>query len=315
MKKYIFKRILQIIPVLIGVSLLTFILMRVAPGDAAYIKLEAMGAEVTPEAVEYMRNQMGLNRPILVQYFSWLKDILSLNFGNSLITGQPVIGEFSARFGATVRLTFVSMSIVAIIAIPVGIFSAMYYEGFFDNFSRIISILIMSIPTFCLGLLMILLFSIKLNWLPSFGDKGFISLILPSIALSSGLTASYSRLIRSSLLDELSKDYIRAARARGVRPISLVTRHALKNALTPIITAFGIQFGILLGGTTVVETVFSWPGMGKFMVDSVMSRDYTIIQSYVLFIAIIFVLANLIVDIICMFLNPKMRRANLEGSK
>ncbi|MDL2237124.1 ABC transporter permease [Christensenellaceae bacterium OttesenSCG-928-K19] len=307
MGNYLVKRLLQIIPVLLGVTVLTFLLMRLAPGDAALMKLQSMGIDPTPEALFAMRERLGLDQPLFTQYWIWLGDVLRLDLGNSIITGRPVLEEFALRFSNTLQLALASMGVIAAIAFPVGVLSAMRKNRMFDGASRMGSIFIMSIPSYCVGLLLIILFSVKLRLLPSFGTGTPLHIVMPSLALSLGLAAYYSRFIRSTLLEELSKDYIKAARARGASTAVLVWRHALKNAATPIITSLGMSFGLLLGGSAVVELIFSWPGVGKYLVESILQRDYPAVQGCVFLIALLFVAINLCIDIVCMLLDPRTR--------
>ena len=274
MAKYILKRILGAIPVLLGVTLLVFLLLRIAPGDAAMIRLQALGIDPSPEVLDQMREPMGLNLPVWKQSIQWISDVARLDFGNSLITGEPVINEFLLKFRATLQLSVPTLVVVILAAIPSGILSAVFQDRFVDNISRAITTIFMSVPPFCLGLLLILVFSVKAGILPSFGTGSVLHLVMPCVTLSAGLTAHYTRFIRSALLDEFSKGYIRSARMRGVNTWRLTVSHAMKNALIPVITSFGMSFGLLLGGSAMVEKIFSWPGVGKFLIDAILRRDY-----------------------------------------
>ena len=298
----------MIVPVLFGVTVLTFVLIRLTPGDAAQTKLASMGIEPTEQALEMVRERLGLNQSLPTQYAIWLTDVLRLDFGNSIVTNAPVLEELTVRLRPTVELTAISMAVVIIFSFPIGIISAMRSDGLVNRFSRLLSMLVMSIPAFCAGLLFILLFSVKLKWLPTFGYGEVRNIVLPTAALAMGMSAYYARFIRLALMEELSQDYIRAARARGAGVVTLVFSHALKNAFVPILTSLGMSFGFLLGGAAVVERIFSWPGLGKYLIDAILKRDYPVVQCYVLFLGLMFVLINLTVDIVCAYMNPKIRR-------
>lgn len=319
MGRYIAKRLLALIPILIGVSVLVFVLLRVAPGDAAHLRLAQLGLDPTPEALAAMRHELGLDQNLFIQYFRWLGDAVRLDFGLSVTTGQPAFAEFAARFPATLALALPVLAVTVLLAFPVGVLSAVRRGGVFDTISRVATILLMSIPAFCLGLLLILLFSVRLGWLPSFGAGGPLHLLLPCATLALGFAASYARFIRTTMLEELSRDYVRAARARGLAVRAIVWGEALKNAAPPIITSLGIQLALLLGGSAVVEKVFSWPGVGKFLIDAILARDYPVVQCCVLVFAVFFVLVNLAADLLCALVDPRIRAggraAKREGTE
>ena len=307
MKGYILHRLIYLLPVLIGVSIITFILIRIAPGDPAEILLRAEGREITEETVEIMRDRFGLNDPLPQQYLHWLKDIARFDLGTSFRTGRPVTAEIISRFPATLELTLSAMVFMIILALPAGILSALYRHSFIDNASRVIALLGVSMPNFWQGLLLIYFFGVMWNILPTFGRGGVQHLILPSVTLGFSMAAVYMRILRASILDILGEEYIKVAHARGLWERWIISRHVLKNALLPAVTLMGISMGNLLGGTVVVETIFAWPGAGKFLVEAIFNRDYPVIQGYALFIAIIFVLLNLLVDISYAFLDPRIR--------
>jgi ABC-type dipeptide/oligopeptide/nickel transport system permease component len=242
------------------------------------------------------------------QYLRWLRDAARLDFGRSLTTGKPVAGEYFAHLKATAALTFPALILAAAIALPAGIFSALRKGGLFDNACRALAVLTLSIPSFCLGLFFILLFSVRLRRLPSFGSGNAKHLILPVLTMALGSAAHYTRFIRGVLLEEFSKDYIRAARARGLMPGALVWGQALKNAAAPVITSLGMSLALLLGGQAVVEKVFSWPGAGKYLIDAILRRDYPVAQCAVIFFALFFVGLNLAADLLCMLIDPQIRR-------
>ncbi|GHT84998.1 peptide ABC transporter permease [Spirochaetia bacterium] len=313
MKRYILKRpavarLFQFVPVFFGVTALVFFLLRLAPGDAAYIILQDRGVDLSAESLTKARSELGLDKPVLVQYGSWLKAVLKLDLGNSVMTHEPVLAELSRRFRMTLMLTLSAMALVALLAFPLGVLSAVYQGKFWDTICRIAAIAAMSVPAFCAGLLCILLFSVHLKWLPSFGAGTPAHLVMPCFVLAIGSAAHYTRLIRSALLEELSKEYVRTARARGVGPKNLIYAHAMKNALLPVLTSLGMSLAMMLGGAAVVEKVFSWPGLGMYLIDAVARRDYPVVQGCVLLYAFLFTFVNLAVDILCIVLDPRVRR-------
>lgn len=312
MKKLLMQRLLQCAPVFFGVTILVFFLLRIAPGDGAYLRLHDLGLDPSPEALAEIRESLGLNRPIPVQYLVWLRDLLRLDLGRSLATGEPVIAELSLHFRWTVALTLPVILVIPAAAFPLGLLSALYQRRLWDGAIRWPVILIMSVPSFCLGLLFILLFGVHLKWLPSFGAGTPAHSVLPALTLALGSIAYYARFIRAVFLEEFAKEYIRAARARGVGRPGLV-RSALKNALIPVITSLGMSAAMLLGGSTVVEKVFSWPGVGKYFIDAVLRRDYQVVQGCVLLFAVLFVSINLIADMLCLLLDPLLRRNGTEA--
>lgn len=315
MKAYLFKRLLHLIPVFLGVSVVTFTLIHLAPGDPAYYMLQKAGVEPTKEALQALRHDMGLNLPIWQQYLRWCGQILQLNLGISIKTGDTVVKELLDRLPATLELAGASLVMIILIAFPLGIFSAMYQGGWLDRLSRGVTVVSLAMPQFWLGLLLIYFFAVKIHLLPASGRGDIDHLILPAFTLSLGMAFKYARLLRTSLLEVLSQEYVRAARARGVKPLRLVTHYGLNNALVPILATFGMSFGQLLGGSVIIETVFSWPGIGKFAMESIMNRDYMVVQGYALLMALIFVLVNLCLDIACMLLDPKTKIYNFTRQR
>lgn len=304
---YIIKRIGLMIFVLLGVSVAVFSIMYLIPGDPAeMIAKERYGEEATSETIEYVRRELGLSRPIYLQYFYWLVNVLHGDLGYSYRTGQPVLDEILTRLPATIKLAIVSLVISIIIAIPIGILSAAKQYSVIDNISIISALIGVSVPNFWLGLLLILFFSMSLGWLPVYGYESLEHIILPAITLGTGMAAVTTRLMRSNMLEELGKDYIRTAKAKGLSKAAVV-RHASKNALIPVVTIVGLQFGSLIEGAVVVEVVFAWPGIGRLLVNSIFARDFPVIQGCILLIAVMFVLANLLVDISYAYLDPRIR--------
>ncbi|ATZ61734.2 MAG: ABC transporter permease [Methanosarcinales archaeon Met12] len=308
MLTYILRRICLMVFILLGVSIITFSLMHFVPGDPAeVIAIERYGEEVTAETIEHVRRELELDQPIYIQYFRWLINVLHGDLGYSHRTDRPVLDEIMARLPATVELALAGMLVSLIIAIPVGIISATKQYSIVDNVSMFGALLGVSMPNFWLGLLLILFFSVHLGWLPVFGRGGIEHLILPAITLGTGMAAITTRLMRSSMLEVLRQDYIRTARAKGLSEKVVINKHALKNALIPVVTVVGLQFGFLLEGAVIVEVIFAWPGVGRLLVDSIFARDFPVIQGCILFIAVMFVLVNLLVDISYAYLDPKIR--------
>lgn len=295
---------------MLGVSIITFGLINLAPGDPAELMLRSEGMEPSREAVEALREELGLNDPVYVQYGRWLWNALHLDLGKSFRTAAPVVEELAARFPATLELTIAALVFMLALAVPAGILAALYRHDFLDHLSRIIALLGASLPGFWLGLMLIYFLSVKLGLFPVMGRGGLNHLVLPATTLGFGMAAVYARMLRASMLDVLGQEYIKVARAKGLREKWVIGRHALKNAILPAVTLFGMSFGYLLGGAVIVETIFAWPGVGKFAVDSIFNRDYPVIQGYVLFMALIFVLANLLVDLSYGLLDPRIR---MEG--
>ena len=304
MHKYVLRRLLLLIPVLLGVSLLVFTIMSLTPGDPAQLIL---GENAPKEAILKLREEMGLNDPFLVQYFRFVGKAVLGDFGRSYTTGREVFGEIFSRFPNTLILAVIGIIISVCIGIPVGIISATRQYSFLDSFSMVLALLGVSMPVFWLGLMLILTFSVKLGLLPSGGFDGFKSLILPSLTLGVGSAAIITRMTRSSMLEVIRQDYIRTARAKGVAEKVVINKHALKNALIPIITVVGLQFGGLLGGAVLTESVYSWPGVGRLMVDAIRQKDTPTVLATVVFLAATFSVVNLLVDILYAYVDPRIK--------
>ncbi len=304
MHKYVLKRVLLLIPVLLGVSLLVFAIMSLTPGDPAQLIL---GENAPKAAVLKLREEMGLNDPFFMQYFRFVKNAIMGDFGRSYTTGREVFGEIFARFPNTLILAIIGIIISVCIGIPIGIISATRQYSFLDSFSMVIALLGVSMPVFWLGLMLILTFSVKLGWLPSGGYNGLSSIILPAITLGVGSAAIITRMTRSSMLEVIRQDYIRTARAKGVTEKVVINKHALKNALIPIITVVGLQFGHLLGGAVLTESVYSWPGVGRLMVDAIRQKDTPTVLAAVVFLAAAFSVVNLLVDILYAYVDPRIK--------
>lgn len=305
--KYILKRVVGIIPVLLVISFLSFALMNLAPGDPAEIMLTSQGTVVTPELLETVREDMGLNEPFINQYFNWLKNVLHGDLGTSYATGISVADEINEHLPYTIMLTATTMILTLGISIPLGILSAIKKDKITDNIIRAFAFIGNSIPGFFLALILLLIFSLKLKLLPILSESGATSIILPTITLAIAMISKYIRQIRAVVIEELEKDYVKGARARGVKEKVVIYRNVLKNIMITVITLTGLSIGSLMGGTTVVESIFVWPGVGSLVLSAIANRDYPIIQGYVLWMGCIFVVINLITDLLFRVFDPRVR--------
>lgn len=305
MYKYILRRLLMLLPVMLGVSFIVFTMMYITPGDPARIML----GESTPATeVEKLREELGLNDPFLIQYGRFVKNlVLHQDIGRSYTSRRPVMDEILSRLPNTLKLATLGMLVAVVLGIPTGIISATKQYSIFDNVSMVAALLGVSMPNFWQGLMLILLFSVQLRWLPSSGFSNFKEMILPAITLGTSSAAIITRMTRSSMLEVIRQDYIRTARAKGQVESVVVNRHALKNALIPIVTVIGLQFGYLLGGAVLTESIFGISGVGRLMVDSINARNYPVVQGGVLTIALAFSFVNLMVDILYAFLDPRIK--------
>ena len=332
MLRFVVRRLLLLVPILLGLSILVFFWIRALPGGPAQALL---GEHATPQAIAQIEREYGLDKPIQVQYWRYLKTVAKLDFGQSVATRRDVTTELRQKFPATVELAVAAMLFSIIFGIPLGFFAAKRYGGLFDNLSLIGSLLGVSIPIFFLGIILKYIFAIQLGLLPTVGridvlidiehPTGFYvldallagnlhafldtlkHLILPAIALGSIPLSIIARITRAAVLDVQNEDYVRTARAKGMSPGIVDRRHVLRNALLPIVTVIGLQVGFLLAGAVLTETVFAWPGIGTWLVDAIESRNYPVLQGGILFVALVFVLVNLIVDVSYAFLNPRIR--------
>jgi peptide/nickel transport system permease protein len=305
MFKYILKRIVSMIPVIIGVAFIVFTLLYITPGDPARMTL---GDLATDEAIEDFREENGLNDPFLVQFGHYLyKAAFKGDIGRSYVTKRPVTQEIMSAFPATLKLAAFSMFLAILMGIPFGIISAIKQYSWFDSITMVFAMVGISMPVFWLGVLLILFFSVQLGWLPSSGLDGFSGMILPSITLAAQAVAIVTRMTRSSMLEVIRQDFIRTVRAKGQKESKVIWRHALPNTLIPVITIAGIQFGQLLGGAVLTESIFSIPGVGRLMVESIKMRDFPVVQGGVLYIAIAFSLVNLLVDLFYAWIDPRIR--------
>ncbi len=333
MVRYIGRRLLSLLPVLLGITLLVFIFLHLIPGDPATILL---GERATPEQVAALRERLGLDEPLPLQYLAFLGQLLRFDLGKSIISSIPIAQDIQVRWPATFELSLSAMVVAVGLGIPAGVFAAVRKNSWLDNLATIGSLLGVSMPVYWLGLLLIYLFAVNLNWLPPSGrlsvDAGLgfepitgfylldallqgnlrafqdalAHLILPAIAVGTIPLAIIARITRSAMLEVLSQDYIRTARAKGVLERWVIFKHALKNALLPVITIIGLEFGTLLGGAILTETIFSWPGIGSWIYEGILARDYPVVQGGVIVVAVTFVIVNLLVDLSYAFLDPRI---------
>lgn len=301
---YVTRRLFHTVLVVLAISVIIFFSIRLT-GDPVSVMFSA--GEPSKEAIAEVRTALGLDKPLYVQYGIFLKGIVTLDFGESFRSGTPVIGLIFERLGATLVLALGGIIVAVLIAFPVGILSAVKRGTPVDFFGRIFSLIGISFPNFWLGIMLILIFAVNLKWLPSSGFDGLSSLILPSITLGMILSGILARLIRSSMLEVMNQQYMSTARSKGISEWSVIIKHGFRNALLPTITFLGLQFGSLLGGTVIVEQVFSWPGIGRLIIDAINQRDYPVIQGGVIFLAIIMVVVNLIVDLSYTLIDPRIK--------
>lgn len=306
--KQLGKRLFQILIVALGISFLTFMITYLAPGDPVRIMYSASGIMPSEELVQEVREEMGLNRPVLVQYFDWLFHCLQGDFGTSYSYSKPVVSVLANRLWPTLKLSLMSMVIMLVVAIPIGMAQATHKNSIVDYALRGITFFGVSMPNFWVGLLLMMLFCVKLKWLPVVCSGGKLKdLILPSVTLAFAMSAKYTRQVRTAILEELSQDYVTGARARGVAERKILWGNVFPNSLLPLITMLGLSLGSLLGGTAVVEVIFSYPGLGNLAVGAITAYDYPLIQGYVLWISLIYMLVNLLVDISYNYVDPRMR--------
>ncbi|HHN8364297.1 nickel ABC transporter permease subunit NikB [Morganella morganii] len=307
MMRFIFRRMLLLIPMLLGTSLFIFLILRLGPSDPALDYLRLSKIPPTPQAVESARELLGLDKPVMTQYFHWLSDALHLDFGISYATQKPVLPDLLYFLPATLQLAGLALALTIILSVPMGMLAARYREKWPDQLVRVIAFIGVSMPNFWLGFLLILLFSIHLGWLPPMGKGEAKHLIMPVIAISLMSLAINARLLRASMLEVAGQRHVRYARLRGLSEMTVERSHILRNAWLPVITAIGMHIGELLGGALIIESIFSWPGVGRYAVSAIMNRDYPVIQCFTLLMVVIFVLCNLIVDIIYAIADPRIR--------
>lgn len=309
MLKYIAKRLLMLIPVLIGATFLVFFIMDLSPEDPAIVIL---GAEASQESIDQLHEELGLDDPLIVRYGSFVKDLLRGDLGQSYKNKMDVMSQLMEKLPNTILLAFSGMVVAVILGIPVGIISAKWQYSIFDNIAMIVTLILAASPAFWMGLILVIVFSLNLGIFPSAGmgtglADGLRSLVLPAFTLGGSTAALVARTTRSSMLEVIHQDYIDTAKAKGLRESVITTRHELKNALIPIVTAVGLQFGVLLGGSVMTESVFSWPGIGRFVVESIKAKDIPCVLGSVVMLSIMFTFVNLFVDILYAFIDPRIK--------
>ncbi|MCY4138252.1 MAG: ABC transporter permease [Rhodobacteraceae bacterium] len=315
MTSYAINRLLLMIPTLLGVAILVFIMMRMLPGDIVELKLLAEGGQVSEEALEAERKKLGLDKPMWLQFVDWMVGLVTLDFGKSLWTERPVVDEIASRIELSVQVAVMATTLAVAIAIPLGTLSALFKDTWLDYAIRVFSIAGLAVPSFWLGMLLILALLLNFNWIPPltftpiYEDpvRNLSQLIWPAMAVGYRYSAVATRMMRSSILEVLKEDYIRTARAKGVFERMVIARHAMKNAMLPVITVIGLEFGFLIGGLVVTEQVFNLNGLGKLFVETVTRGDYTMVQALVMLIAVIFVLINFVVDMLYGVFDPRVR--------
>lgn len=304
MHKYILKRLLFLIPVMLGVSFIVFSIMSLTPGNPVEMML---GDNYTEEAAAEITEQLGLDQPFLIRYVRYILSAFQGNLGMSIHTGRPVMTEIMARLPNTIILAVAAILLAVFFGIPFGTIAAAKQYSFMDSLATFVALLGVSMPNFWLGLMLILLFSAKLNWFPPGDFTGFVSTVLPALTLSANSLAIITRMTRSSMVETLRLDYVQTARAKGIKEYRVLIRHALRNAMIPVVTTIGLQFGFSIGGAVLVETIFSWPGIGRLLVDAIKWKDTPIVVAVVMILALLFTLINLLVDIVYAFLDPRIR--------
>lgn len=316
MTGYVLRRLLALVPTWLGISFIAYVLAVLAPGDPAELILNArLDQPPTEQQLVQFREANGLDDPFLVQYGSFVAGLLRGDFGTSFRSGEPVLDELTARFPSTLQITVPAFALALLLAVLIGVLSALRRNSVADHTSRVAALVSDSVPSFVLAYLLIIVFSVQLGLLPVAGKGGWDHLVLPVLTLALATMASLMRLTRSSFLEVLGEDYVRTARAMGLRWRTIVFRNALKNALIPVLTVAALLFAGFVTGTAIVETVFAWPGVGKFVVDSIFARDYAVIQGFVVFAGTVFVLVNLVVDLLYVRLDPRVRLSTAGGRR
>lgn len=307
MRRSIVRRVLQFIPVLLGITFLAFLLIYLSPSDPVSVRMSAGGISVSPEIMESMRRSMGLDRPLLVQYGDWLWNILHGNMGKSYITDADVLDQILKALPYTLKMAGASLLLTLCISIPVGILTAAMQNSKFDYVVRVMAFVGNALPNFIIALCLMFIFSYRLGWIPVLATTKPIGLILPALTLALVMSSRYIRQIRAAMLDELSKGYVVGLRSRGLSETTILYKNALKNIMVTVITLTGISLGSLLGGTVIVETVFTWPGLGSLIMEGISQRDYPVVQAVIVWMASAFMVVNLLTDISYTVFNPKIK--------
>lgn len=312
MLQSVLKKIGSFLIILLGITFLSFLLSYLSPSDPVEIMMKKKGNMVSEEVIERKREELGLNQPLVVQYVNWLKGIVKGDFGTSYKSNKPVLQEIQKCLPYTIKLTLLSMFLTIVISTPLGVLCARYKDGWLDNLLRFVTYLFSSLPSFFLALVLMYFFALKLKWFPVIAKGSTGGIVMPALVLSLTLAAWYIRQVRAIVLGELEKEYIDGLLARGVSETKIMFGHVLRNCLMPLVTLVGISFGTMLGGSTIVESIFTWPGVGKMAVDSITSRDYPVIQGYVVWMALIFLFINALVEISYSLLDPRLRKGKGE---
>lgn len=307
MRRSIIRRVLQFIPVLLGITFLAFLLIYLSPSDPVSVRMSAGGISVSPEIMESMRRSMGLDRPLLIQYGDWLWNILHGNMGKSYITDADVLDQILKALPYTLRMAGASLLLTLCISIPVGILTAAMQNSKFDYVVRVMAFVGNALPNFIIALCLMFIFSYRLGWIPVLATTKPIGLVLPALTLALVMSSRYIRQIRAAMLDELSKGYVVGLRSRGLSETTILYKNALKNIMVTVITLTGISLGSLLGGTVIVETVFTWPGLGSLIMEGISQRDYPVVQAVIVWMASAFMVVNLLTDIFYTVFNPKIK--------
>lgn len=307
MRRSIVRRVLQFIPVLLGITFLAFLLIYLSPSDPVSVRMSAGGISVSPEIMESMRRSMGLDRPLLVQYGDWLWNILHGNMGKSYITDADVLDQILKALPYTLKMAGASLLLTLCISIPVGILTAAMQNSKFDYVVRVMAFVGNALPNFIIALCLMFIFSYRLGWIPVLAKTKPIGLVLPALTLALVMSSRYIRQIRAAMLDELSKGYVVGLRSRGLSETTILYKNALKNIMVTVITLTGISLGSLLGGTVIVETVFTWPGLGSLIMEGISQRDYPVVQAVIVWMASAFMVVNLLTDISYTVFNPKIK--------
>lgn len=308
MNGYLMRRLLTLPLLLVGISIISFLLLSLSPGDPAEITLLRQNGGIAPsrEAVLALRQELGLDNPLPVRYFNWLSGVLRGDLGESYRSGNSIAAELAHRLPSTLLLASASLALAVGAGIPLGVLAAMNTGSWVDSVTRLLALVGAAVPSYVVALILMLFFAVQLEWLPAIGYGSPKNLVLPALALSLGVMAQLMRLTRASMLEVMGQNYLRTARAKGLSETKVVWRHALRNALLPVVTVLGTSTGNLLGGAVIIETIFGWPGVGQFVVVGIIQRDYPVVQGFVLYLAIVFLLVNLIVDVSYHRIDPRL---------
>ncbi|MFT9367973.1 nickel ABC transporter permease [Paenibacillus polymyxa] len=307
MIRFILERVAQLPIIVFVVSTLTFVLMRLAPGDPALILLTAHNVPASGEALTALRNELGLNEPLHIQYVNWLRDVFTGRWGTSYVSKESVLNELWSRLPATVELALAGFAVMTVLTLGMGLAASLKVSGPLDRLGRLFALLGSSIPSFWLGFLLIYLFSVRLGWLPSMGREDWTHLVLPALTLGAGLGTVQARVLRAQMLELSDRNFVKAARARGFSRMHILFFELFKHAVLPMITLLGTNLSFMLAGNVIVETIFSWPGLGKYFIDAITQRDYPVIQGYVMFAAFLIVGVQCLVDVVQTVIDPRLR--------